>query len=93
VYSSNSVFPSTTRLVLTNIHPLGLEILPRLHYLTLQLRIRIGDIVEREDAPAELEQKVCAKGDKCPERNLMNGQPGLSTWGCQIKRTYGTTSF
>jgi hypothetical protein len=55
-------------LVLTNIHSPRLQILPRLQNLTLQFRIRIWYIVEREDAPAELEQEVRAEGDQGPER-------------------------
>jgi hypothetical protein len=36
----------------------------------LQLRVRVRNIVEREDAPAKLEEKVCAEGNETPERNL-----------------------
>lgn len=58
------------RLVLSNIHALALEVLPGLHYLTLQLLVRVGNIVEREDTVAELEQKVCAERDEGPEGDL-----------------------
>jgi len=43
-------------LVLSNIHPLTLQVCPRLQYLRLQLLIRLGNIIECEYAPAELEQ-------------------------------------
>lgn len=35
-----------------------------------QFRMRLGDVVEGEDSPAELEEKVCAERDECPERDL-----------------------
>jgi hypothetical protein len=80
------------RLVLANIHASGLQILPRLSYLPLQLLVRIRNIVEGEDAPAELEQEVCAEGDEGPEWNLLRRQGGNGYEG-RDKRTTGTTSF
>jgi hypothetical protein len=84
--------PSNHHLILTNIHALGLQILPGLRYLALQLRIRIGNIVEREDTPAKLEEKVCAEGNKCPEGNLLNSQFGQRTLGL-LNSTYVWNDF
>jgi hypothetical protein len=58
-------------LVLANVDTPRLEIFPRLQNLSLQLRIRIRNVVEGEDSPAELEQKVCAEGNESPEWNLV----------------------
>jgi hypothetical protein len=57
-------------LVLSNIHPLSFQVDPSLLYLRLQFFIRIGYIVEREYAPAEFEEEVCAEGDEYPEGDL-----------------------
>jgi hypothetical protein len=61
-------------LIFANIHALGLQVLPCLQYLSLELRVRIWHIVERKDAPAKFEEKVCAEGNEGPERNLVHGQ-------------------
>jgi hypothetical protein len=57
-------------LVLANIHPLGLEVDPRLEYLLLNLLVRFRHVVEGEDAVAELEKEVSAEGDESPEGDL-----------------------
>tara|TARA_R110002003_G_scaffold290_4_gene18555 strand:+ start:2975 stop:3379 length:405 start_codon:yes stop_codon:yes gene_type:complete len=57
-------------LVLSNIHPFSLQVDPSLLYLRLQFFIRIRYIVEREYAPAEFEEEVCAEGDEYPEGDL-----------------------
>jgi hypothetical protein len=68
VYSAPSLL--LLHLILPNIHTLTNQILPRLQYLRLNLLVRLGDIVEREDAPAELEEQVCAEGNESPEGEL-----------------------
>jgi hypothetical protein len=57
-------------LVLADIHPLSLQILPRLLYLLLDFLVRLRYVVECEDAPAELKEEVCAEGNQAPEGNL-----------------------
>jgi hypothetical protein len=42
--------------------------------MSLQLGVRIRDIVKGEDAPAKLEEKVCAEGNETPERNLVDDE-------------------
>jgi hypothetical protein len=63
--------PSCPPLILTNVHALGLKIFPGLNDLSLQLFVRIRDVVEREDSPTELEEEVCAKGNEGPEGKLL----------------------
>ena len=58
-------FPS--RLVFANIHALCLKVFPLLRYLLHELLVRVGYVIEGEDSPAELEEKVCAEGDEGPE--------------------------
>ena len=43
--------------------------------------MRVRYVVEGEDSPAELEEKVCAEGDESPEGELGSGQrqPGTIT--------------
>jgi len=36
--------------------------------------VRVRYVVEGEDSPAELEEKVCAEGDESPEGELEFGQ-------------------
>jgi len=42
--------------------------------------MRLGDIVEGENAPAKLEEQVRAEGDEAPERDLdeFSCRPGWS---------------
>jgi hypothetical protein len=68
--STNAVPPQNHRLILTNIHTLGNQVPPGLQYLSLQLLVRIWNIVECEDSPTELEKEVCAEGDEGPEGDL-----------------------
>jgi len=57
-------------LVFAHVHPLSLEVNSSLLYLLLDFPVRFWYIVEGEDAVAELEQEVCAKGDEGPEGYL-----------------------
>jgi hypothetical protein len=54
--------------------------------------MRLGDIVEGEDAPAKLEEQVRAEGDEAPERDLdeFSCWPG---WSKVDVVTTGTISF
>jgi hypothetical protein len=70
LHPSPAILPVPTPLILANIHTLALKVLPRLHYLCLQFRVRLGNIVESEDAQAKLEEEVCAEGDESPEWEL-----------------------
>lgn len=63
--------PSTSCLIIsTNINALGSELCPSLLDLCHQLRVCLRYVVEGEDAPAELEEEVCAEGNERPERDL-----------------------
>jgi len=62
-----------SRLIFADIHALCLKIFPRLRYLLHELLVRVGYVVEGEDSPAELEEKVCAEGDEGPEGQLWFG--------------------
>lgn len=55
---------------LINIHTFGPQILPRQINLLHKLRMRLGHIIECEDAIAEFEEEVCAEGDEGPEWKL-----------------------
>ena len=57
-------------LVLTDIDTLGAEVFPCLRYLLHDLPVRLGYVIEGEDAPAELEEKVGAEGDEGPKGKL-----------------------
>jgi hypothetical protein len=46
---------------LTDIDALRAEVFPRLLYLLHEFLVRLGYVVEGEDAPAELEEEVCAE--------------------------------
>lgn len=39
--------------------------------LRRELLVRVGNVVEGEDAEAESEEEVCAKGHECPEGELL----------------------
>ena len=52
----------------------------------------LGYVVEGEDAPAELEEEVCAEGYEGPERKLLNGKYMDDSWGTP-KLTTGTISL
>lgn len=56
--------------MLVHVHPLAPQVLSRHVNLLHQLCVRGGDIVECEDAVAELEEEVCAEGDEGPEWEL-----------------------
>ena len=58
------------RLVLADIDTLGPQLLSRLLDLGHQLGVRLGHVIERVHAPAELEEEVCAKGNEGPEGQL-----------------------
>ena len=45
-----------------------LKLRSRLIYLPHKLRVRVGDVVEREDAVAEFEEEEGGEGDECPKR-------------------------
>jgi hypothetical protein len=63
--------PALMRSVIgANIDTLCPECCSCLLNLCHQFRMRLGYIVEGEDSPAELEEKVCAERDECPEREL-----------------------
>ena len=53
--------------------------------------MRLGDIVEGEDAPAKLEEQVRAEGDKAPERDLV----AFSCWSgwSKVWRSYHRDDF
>jgi hypothetical protein len=55
---------------LVHIHPLAPQVLSRHINLLHQLCVCGWYIVECEDAVAELEEEICAKGDKGPEWEL-----------------------
>lgn len=52
--------------------------LAQLHFgrldLAQQLLVRLGAVVEGHDAPAKLDEKVCAEGDEGPERQLLDAR-------------------
>jgi hypothetical protein len=63
--------PSILCLIIsTNVDALGSELCPCLLDLCHQLRVCLRYVVEGEDAPAELEEKVCAEGNERPKRDL-----------------------
>jgi hypothetical protein len=78
---------------LINIHTLSPQIRPRQINLLHKLRVRLGYIVECEDAVSEFEEEVCAEGNEGPERKLFikhlavvqgfkkdKGREGLEVW-------------
>jgi len=69
--------PSGSARNLVHIHPLAPQVLSRHVNLLHQLCVRGGDIVEREDAVAELKEEICAEGDEGPEWELWVGRVSL----------------
>jgi hypothetical protein len=57
-------------LIFAHVHSLRAEVFPCLGYLLHNLGVCLWYIVEGEDAPAKLEEKVCAEGDEGPEWEL-----------------------
>lgn len=84
---------------LIDIHALCLQIPPCQLNLGHQLLMRLGYIVECEDAVAELEQQVCAKGHKRPEwkdRDDFGLEKGWKRHKMQVQgevELYGFISF
>jgi hypothetical protein len=72
--------PSGSARNLVHIYPLALQVLSRHVNLLHQLCVRRGDIVEREDAVAELEEEICAEGDESPEWELWVGRVSFGFW-------------
>lgn len=64
------MFYVVSHLVITNINALRSEVCSGNLNLLHKLRMRSRHIVEGEDSVAELEEKVCAEGDECPEWEL-----------------------
>lgn len=54
----------------TNVNALSPKLCSCLLDLSHQFRMRVRYVIEGEDSPAELEQKICAKRDEGPERDL-----------------------
>ena len=65
---SRSSKPRASNLI--NVHTLSSQILPRQLNLLHELRMRLGHIVECEDAVSEIEEEECAEGDEGPEWQL-----------------------
>jgi hypothetical protein len=57
-------------IVCAHIHALCPQFRTCLLYLSHQLLVRIWNVVEGKDSPAELEEEICAEGNKGPEREL-----------------------
>lgn len=57
--------------LLVDIDPFASQVLPRDLYLLHQLPVCFWHILEGEDTEAELEQKVRAEGNQCPEWKLV----------------------
>ena len=51
--------------------------------------MRVGYVVEGEDSPAELEEKVCAERDEGPEGELESCQRKSSTITMEMVKVVG----
>ena len=51
--------------------------------------MRVGYVVEGEDSPSELEEKVCAEGDESPEGELGFRQRQPSTITLEMVKVVG----
>lgn len=68
---SPPVHHTNDQATLINIDPLSPQIRPRHINLLHKLRMRLGHIVECQDAVSEFEQQVCAEGNEGPEWKLI----------------------
>lgn len=75
---SVAIFPGRLLLVLIHSDTLVPQIGASLVNFEHELLVRLRDVVEGEDAPAELKQEVCAKGNNGPEWELFESRRGLA---------------